>query len=73
MFVTGRPHIRDQFEQRLAGRVITISVAPRKADIIIYLRVRLSEDETPDSMDQSLEAEILDKILENISEMYVGQ
>ena len=71
VFVTGRPHIRDEIEQRLAGRVISVSVAPRKADIITYLRVRLSEDETPNAMDASLERDILSKIPENISEMYV--
>jgi len=33
VFMTGRPHIHDEIEQRLAGRVITMSVAPRRADI----------------------------------------
>jgi len=33
--------------------------------------VKLSEDETPDAMDESLEAEILDKLPEGISEMYL--
>ena len=69
VFVTGRPHIRSEIEQRLPGRAISVSVAPREADIITYLRVRLSEDETPDAMDASLEADILGKIPENISEM----
>ena len=72
VFVTGRPHIRNEIERRLAGQVTSVSVAPRKADIITYLRVRLSEDETPDAMDQSLESDILDKIPQNISEMCVG-
>ena len=71
IFITGRPHIRAEIEKRLAGRVIRVSVGPRKGDIIEYLRVRLSEDETPDAMDESLEAEILEKILENMSEMSV--
>ena len=48
-------------------------MGPRKDDIIRYLRVKLSEDETPDAMDGSLEADILDKIPENISEMYVEE
>ena len=71
IFVTGRPHIRAEIENRLAGRVISVSVSPRKDDIIRYLRFRLSEDETPDAMDESLEADILEKIPESISEMYV--
>jgi len=73
IFVTGRPHVQAEIERRLAGRVISVSIGPTKGDIITYLRVRLSEDETPDEMDESLEADILEKIPQNISEMYVGE
>ena len=72
IFVTGRPHIRAEIEKRLAGRVVSVSVCPTKGDITEYLRVRLGEDEMPDAMNGSLEAEILEKIPENISEMCVG-
>ena len=71
IFVTGRPHIRAEMEKRLAGRVVSVSVCPAKSDITEYLRVRLGEDEMPDAMNASLEAEILEKIPENISEMCV--
>ena len=47
-------------------------VGPIKGDIIGYLRVRLDEDETPDAMDESLAADIIEKIPENMSEMYVA-
>ena len=72
IFVTGRPHILAEVEKRLAGQVKNLSVGPRKYDIITYLRTRLGEDETPDAMDESLEADILERIPENISEMCVG-
>ena len=72
IFIIGRPHIRVEIEKRLPGRVISVSVGPSKDDIIEYLRVRLDEDETPDAMDESLAAEIMEKIPENMSEMYVG-
>ena len=72
IFIIGRPHVRAEVEKRLAGRVISLSVGPSKDDIIEYLRLRLDEDETPDAMDSSLEAEILEKIPQNMSEMYVG-
>ena len=72
IFLTGRPHIQTEIERSLAGRVISVLVGPSQDDIIRYLRVRLSEDETPDAMDESLEADILEKIPENISEMCVG-
>jgi len=71
IFVTGRPHIRAEIEKRLSGRVISALVGARKDDIITYLRARLDEDETSDAMDDSLEADILAKIPENISEVYV--
>ena len=72
IFVTGRPHIRAEMERRLAGRVVSVSVCPTKGDITEYLRVRMGEDEMPDAMNASLEAEILEKIPENISDMCVG-
>ena len=71
IFVTGRPHIRAEIESRLAGQVTSVSLTPTRGDITRYLRVRLSYDETPEAMDESLKADILEKIPENISEMYV--
>jgi len=71
IFMTGRPHIRAEIEKRLAGRAISLSVGPSKGDITTYLHARLAEDETPDAMDESLEADILEKIPESISEMCV--
>ena len=69
LFVTGRPHIRAEIERCLARWVTSVSVSPTRGDIVGFLRVRLSQDETPDAMDESLEAEILEKISRNISEM----
>ena len=72
IFIIGRPHVLAEIEKRLADRVISVFVSPNNDDIIEYLRLRLDEDETPDAMDESLEAEILEKIPQNMSEMYVG-
>ena len=72
IFMTGRPHIRTEIKKRLSGRVTSISISPTRGDIIAYLRVRLGEDETPDAMDENLEADIMEKIPDNISEMWVG-
>jgi len=69
ILVTGRPHVRAEIERRHAGRVTSISMGPTTDDILNFLRVRLSEDETPDAMDESLEADILEKIPGSISEM----
>jgi len=71
IFVTGRPPVRAEIESRLPGQVASVSLTPTKGDITRYLRVRLGYDETPDAMDESLKADIIEKIPENISEMYV--
>jgi len=71
VFVTGRPHIRAEIEQRLAGHVTSVSIIPRKDDIVAYIRARLSQDHLPDTMNKTLEAEIVQKIPEKIPEMCV--
>ena len=69
VFVTGRPHIQAEVGSRLPGRVMTIRITPRRHDIINYLHTRLDEDTRPDAMDDSLKADILKKIPEDISEV----
>ena len=69
IFMTGRPHIQDEIGKRLSGRVKTVRITPRRGDIIRYLRRKLDEDTVPDAMDSSLEADILKRIPEDISEM----
>jgi len=72
IFVTGRPHIRPEIAKRLGGRVTSLPISTGRDDMIRYLHSRLEGDTTPDAMDSSLEAEILRKIPENVSEMYVS-
>jgi len=71
IFLTGRPHIFPEIERRLSGRVTSISISPKRDDIATYLNSRLAADTTPDAMDSTLEADILEKIPSDISEMYV--
>jgi len=71
IFVTGRPHIRADLESGLTGQVTSVSISCTSGDITRYLRFRLRHDETPDAMDESLKGQILDKIPESMSEMYV--
>ena len=71
IFVTGRPHILPEIKRRPAGGVTSLSISPRRDDIITYLRSRLAADLTPDASDNNLEADILEKIPSDISEMYV--
>ena len=69
VFVTGRPHIKAEVANRLSGKVTTIHVTPRRPDIINYIHSRLCEDTTPDAMNGSLKADILEKIPEEVSDM----
>ena len=71
MFVTGRPHILPEITRRLARRVTSLLISTKRDDVIRYLHSRLAGDTTPDAMDSVLEAEILRKIPEDVSEMYV--
>ena len=72
IFIIGWLHIRAEVEKRLAGRVIYVPTGPRKNDIIGYLRARLHEDEAPETMNESLEADILEKIPEKCRKCTYG-
>jgi len=70
IFVTGRPHILPEIGRRLERGVARVSISPKRDDIVTYLQSRLATDTTPDAMDGALEADILEKIPSDISEMY---
>ena len=69
IFLTGRPHIRDEVELHLAGKAATRSITPAKGDIAIFLQAKLEEDAIPNAMDKSLKEEIIEIIQETVSEM----
>jgi len=69
ILVTGRPYIRAEVERRLSGYVKSVSISSIRKDITEYLRIKLDEDDALDAMDESLEAEILEKVPENASEV----
>jgi len=69
IFVTGRPYIRAEVERGLSGYVKSVSISSIRKDITEYLRIKLDEDDALDAMDESLEAEILEKVPENVSEV----
>jgi len=68
IFLTGRPHIRAEIEGHLSGRVASVSVDLRRDDFIAYIRARLANDKSPNSMDDCLKEDIL-KTLGNTPEM----
>ena len=59
--------------RRLAWRVTSISISPKRDDTISYLHSKLDEDTNPDAMDGGLEADITKRIPEDVSEMYVEE
>jgi len=69
IFATGRPYIRAEIEKRLSGHVESVYISPIGKDITGYLRTKLHQDATPDAMDDSLEAGILEKVPANVSEV----
>ena len=69
LFLTSRPHIRDEIKRYFAGSAET-RIKPTEEDIKKYLSLKLSNDTQPEAMDQGLREEILQTIPEKIREMY---
>ena len=71
LFITGRPHIREEVKKYFPRCPDLPAVKPTKEDIQGYLAARLEMDLEPDAMDTKLEADILRIIPDTISEAYV--
>ena len=69
IFLTGSLHMRGEVEKHLARKVVAVSIAPTKEDIIRFLRARIKDDITPDDMDMSLEEDIVETIIKAVPEM----
>ena len=71
LFITGRPHIREEAKKYFPGYPDLPSVQPTKEDIEGYLATRLKKDPDPYAMDRRLEIDILRIIPDKISGAYV--
>ena len=71
LFITGRPHIREEVRKYFPGCPDQPPITPTEEDIREYLTMRLKEDSELDAMDTELEADILRIIPEKISAVYV--
>jgi len=67
LFITGRPHIREEVKKYFPGYPDLSSIRPTKEDIRGYVTMRLEMDPEPDAMDPELEADILTIIPDKIS------
>ena len=71
LFITGRPHIREEVKKYFPGYPDISSIKPTGEDIRGYVTTRLTRDPESDAMDPELEAEILRIIPDKISGAYV--
>ena len=71
LFITGRPHIREEVRQYFPGYPDQPPIKPTEEDIREYLTMRLKNDSEPDAMDMRLEADILTIIPDKIAGAYV--
>ena len=71
LFITGRPHIREEVRKFFPGCPDQPPVRPTQEDIREYLVMRLKNDSELDAMDAELEADILKIITNKISGAYV--
>ena len=71
LFVTGRPHIREEVKKYFPGYPDLTPVKPAQEDIREYITMRLEKDLEPDAMDAELKADILKIIPDRASGAYV--
>jgi len=72
LFITGRPHIREEVKKYFPGYPDVSSIKPTEDDIRGYVIMRLRMDLESDAMDPELEADILTIIPDKISGAYVN-
>jgi len=68
VFLTGRPHVRDEVTQYFPEAMMTL-ITPTPRDIELYLEMRLGRDPTPAAMDEGFRAKIMEVIPKKISPM----
>jgi len=71
IFLTGRPHVWGAI-QRYFTEAVMIPVSPNSDDIRSYLEMKLDRDDEPEAMDNDLRADIVNVILDKMSDMCVG-
>ena len=71
LFITGRPHIREEVRKYFPGYPDQPPIKPTEEDIREYLIIRLRNDSEMDAMDMRLEADILRIIPDKVSGAYV--
>ena len=71
IFLTGRPYVRGAIQRYFAGALV-IPICPNTDDIRNYLEMKLDRDDDPEAMDNELLVDIVEGILNKMSDMCVG-
>ena len=71
LFITGRPHTREEVQKYFPGYPDLAPVKPTKDDITEYIVMRLKKDTELGAIDTELEADILRIIPDKFSGVYV--
>jgi len=69
---TGRPHIGVEIEKYFPGAALFLQVKGTRQDIMRYVEVMLDDDSNPEAMNAGLRVEIMNRISETISDVYVA-
>ena len=70
-FFTGRPFVEAEINKYFPGGARFFQVKPTKEDIIRYVETMLDDDSVPGAMNADLRAEIMNRVSETISDVYV--
>ena len=68
IFLTGRPHVKEAIQRYFTG-VVVIPISPNTDDVMNYLQMKLDWDEEPEAMDDDVRADIVESILDKVSDM----
>jgi len=71
--LTGRPHIGVEIEKYFPGAALFLRVKGTRQDIMRYVEMMLDDDPNPEAMNTGLRAEIMNRVLETISDVYVAE
>ncbi|RPA96534.1 hypothetical protein L873DRAFT_1791529 [Choiromyces venosus 120613-1] len=71
ILLTGKPHILGEIEKKFDGILVTVPIVPTNDDIIKYIWARMDEDMSPEVMDDQLERDIMRKMLEKGSKIFI--
>ena len=71
IFLTGRPHVNEVIRRQFVGAIV-IPICPNRDDIRNYLEMRLNMDNEPEAMDRDLRADIMQIIMQKMSDRWVG-